>query len=86
MAINSRKILRTGSPYLLNLEFVHTWAAHMGCASSRKVTLGRSAHLKFAAKDPGDYAFRFSGNGNEVTQIISIVPADSPFSVFATKP
>lgn len=50
------------------------------------VSVGETYDFEFAPQAPGDYKLRFSSeNGNEITQAIAVVPAASPFSVFAAK-
>jgi hypothetical protein len=48
------------------------------------ISVGETYDFQFSPQTPGDYEMRFySENGSVVTQVITAVPAESPFSVFA---
>jgi FtsP/CotA-like multicopper oxidase with cupredoxin domain len=48
------------------------------------ISVGETYDFQFSPQTPGDYEMRFySENGSVVTQVITAVPAGSPFSVFA---
>ncbi len=50
------------------------------------ISVGETYDFEFSPKTPGDYELRFySESGNVVTQIITFVPKEAPFSVFADK-
>jgi FtsP/CotA-like multicopper oxidase with cupredoxin domain len=52
----------------------------------RVISVGETYDYEFASPAPGDYELRFwSDFGNEVTQIITVVPPGTPFSVFVAK-
>jgi FtsP/CotA-like multicopper oxidase with cupredoxin domain len=52
----------------------------------QSVRVGETYDFEFAPKQAGDYELRFcSPLGNEVTQMIAVVPPGSRFSVFAEK-
>lgn len=52
----------------------------------QNISVGETYDFEFAPKAPGEYDLRFcSLTGNEVTQMIAVVPPGSPFSVFAAK-
>ncbi len=48
------------------------------------ISVGETYDFEFDPKEPGDYQLRFSSPlGSEVTQVVTVVPRGSPFSVFA---
>ena len=50
------------------------------------ISVGETYDYEFAPQAPGDYEFRFCSDlGNEVTQMITVVPPGTPFSVFVAK-
>ena len=50
------------------------------------ISVGETYDFEFSPEHPGDYELRFySESGSVVTQIITFVPTESPFSVFAEK-
>src|SRR5579872_596368 len=50
------------------------------------ISVGETYDFEFAPKELADYELRFySDFGNVVTQIVTVVPSESPFSVFAQK-
>ncbi len=50
------------------------------------ISVGETYDFEFAPKGPGDYELKFcSVLGSEVTQMITVVPPGSPFSVYALK-
>ena len=52
----------------------------------RDISVGETYDFEFAPKEPGDYELKFrSLLGTEVTQMIAVVPPDSPFSVYAKR-
>jgi FtsP/CotA-like multicopper oxidase with cupredoxin domain len=52
--------------------------------AAQTISVGETYDFEFTPKEPGDFELRFCSEiGNEVTQMIAVVPAKSPFSVFA---
>ena len=52
----------------------------------RDISVGETYDFEFAPKEPCDYELKFrSLLGTEVTQMIAVVPPDSPFSVYAKR-
>jgi FtsP/CotA-like multicopper oxidase with cupredoxin domain len=50
------------------------------------ISVGETCDFEFVPKHPGDYSLHFSSPlGSDVTQRIVVVPADSPFRVFASE-
>ena len=47
------------------------------------ISVGETYDFAFAPQEPGAYALRFCSDGNEVTQMVVVVPPNAPFSVFA---
>jgi manganese oxidase len=47
------------------------------------ISVGETYDFAFAPQEPGAYALRFCSEGNEVTQMVVVVPPNAPFSVFA---
>lgn len=53
-------------------------------AAVQDVGVGETYDFEFSPKEPGEYRLRFcSPIGNEVTQMIAVVPPKSPVSIFA---
>lgn len=54
--------------------------------AAQMISVGETYDFEFSPDKPGDYELRFySESGSVVTQIITAVPAEDPFSVFAAK-
>lgn len=52
----------------------------------KNISVGETYDFDFTPREPGDYELKFcSLFGSEVTQMLAIVPPDSPFSVYAAK-
>jgi hypothetical protein len=50
------------------------------------ISVGETYDFEFSPKEPGQYELRFCSDfGTTVTQMIRVVPTQSPFSVFAEK-
>ncbi len=50
------------------------------------ISVGETYDFEFSAENPADYLLRFCSEGlSEMTQSVAVVPAGSPFSVFAAK-
>jgi hypothetical protein len=54
--------------------------------SSQGISVGETYDFQFSPEMPGNYVLRFCSEiGTEVTQPITVVPPNTPFSVFAKR-
>ncbi len=53
--------------------------------ASQLISVGETYDFEFSPEVPGDYLLQFSAGGSVVTQGMTVVPPQSPFSVFVAK-